>query len=89
MPSRFELFFDLVFVAIAHQLSDGAAEQASAVGVAQFVLVCDLSFHALIFDSDLCIDILVSPSYATLRVENAYPLYPQSNMVTVERVSIH
>jgi hypothetical protein len=48
-PSRFELFFDLAFVAIAHQLSDGAAEQASAIGVAQFVLVCDLSFYTLVF----------------------------------------
>ncbi|KAG8858347.1 hypothetical protein FRB91_009932 [Serendipita sp. 411] len=39
VPSRFELFFDLVFVAIAHQLSDSAAEHASGVGLAQFVLV--------------------------------------------------
>jgi hypothetical protein len=27
VPSRLELFFDLVFVAIAHQLSDAAAGQ--------------------------------------------------------------
>ncbi|KAG8738892.1 hypothetical protein FRC10_006409 [Ceratobasidium sp. 414] len=30
VPSRLELFFDLVFVAIAHQLSDSVAENASA-----------------------------------------------------------
>ena len=40
VPSRFELFFDLVFVAIAHQMSDAAAEQAGGTGVAQFILVC-------------------------------------------------
>jgi hypothetical protein len=68
----------LVFVAIAHQLSDGAAEQASAVGVAQFVLVCDLFFYTL-----------VSLSHARLKVENTYPPYPQPNMVIVERVSVH
>lgn len=38
VPSRFELFFDLVFVAIAHQLSEAAAEQASGAGAAQFIL---------------------------------------------------
>ncbi|KAG8829742.1 hypothetical protein FRC17_006134 [Serendipita sp. 399] len=38
VPSRFELFFDLVFVAIAHQLSDSAADHASGVGLAQFIL---------------------------------------------------
>jgi hypothetical protein len=87
-PSRFELFFDLVFVAIAHQLSDGAAEQASAIGVAQFVLVCDLSFY-MFFTLIGYIDILVSLSHASLKVKNTYPLYPQPNMVTVERVSVH
>ncbi|KAG9090640.1 hypothetical protein FRC06_000947, partial [Ceratobasidium sp. 370] len=39
VPSRLELFFDLVFVAIAHQLSDSVAENASAVGLAKFVLI--------------------------------------------------
>ncbi|CCA67754.1 hypothetical protein PIIN_01578 [Serendipita indica DSM 11827] len=38
VPSRFELFFDLVFVAIAHQLSDAAAEHAGGPGLAQFIL---------------------------------------------------
>ncbi|KAG8711188.1 hypothetical protein FRC11_003430 [Ceratobasidium sp. 423] len=39
VPSRLELFFDLVFVAIAHQLSDAVAENASAAGLAKFVLI--------------------------------------------------
>ncbi|KAG9088493.1 hypothetical protein FS749_002127 [Ceratobasidium sp. UAMH 11750] len=39
VPSRLELFFDLVFVAIAHQLSDSVAENASAVGLAKFILI--------------------------------------------------
>ncbi|CAE6458086.1 hypothetical protein ACGC1H_006833 [Rhizoctonia solani] len=39
VPSRLELFFDLVFVAIAHQLSEAVAENASAAGLAKFVLV--------------------------------------------------
>jgi low temperature requirement protein LtrA len=39
VPSRFELFFDLVFVAISHQLSDAAAEHAGGAGLAQFILV--------------------------------------------------
>ncbi|PVG04111.1 hypothetical protein CPB86DRAFT_778353 [Serendipita vermifera] len=38
IPSRFELFFDLVFVAIAHQLSETAAEHAGGIGLAQFIL---------------------------------------------------
>lgn len=38
VPSRLELFFDLVFVAIAHQLSDSVAENASAAGLAKFIL---------------------------------------------------
>lgn len=43
IPSRFELFFDLVFVAIAHQLSDTAAERADAAGFVHFVLVSTFS----------------------------------------------
>jgi low temperature requirement protein LtrA len=39
VPSRFELFFDLVFVAIAHQLSEVAAEHAGGPGLLLFVLV--------------------------------------------------
>jgi low temperature requirement protein LtrA len=39
VPSRFELFFDLVFVAIAHQLSEAAAEHAGGPGLLLFVLV--------------------------------------------------
>ncbi|KAF8594592.1 hypothetical protein BDV93DRAFT_549179 [Ceratobasidium sp. AG-I] len=39
VPSRLELFFDLVFVAIAHQLSDSVAENASAAGLAKFILI--------------------------------------------------
>ncbi|CAD6920460.1 unnamed protein product [Tilletia controversa] len=37
-PSRFELFFDLSFVGIIHLLADGAAESATAINVAKFVL---------------------------------------------------
>ncbi|CUA75340.1 hypothetical protein RSOLAG22IIIB_05843 [Rhizoctonia solani] len=39
VPSCLELFFDLVFVAIAHQLSESVAENASAAGLAKFVLI--------------------------------------------------
>ncbi|CAE6472537.1 unnamed protein product [Rhizoctonia solani] len=39
VPSRLELFFDLVFVAIAHQLSEAVSENASAAGLAKFVLI--------------------------------------------------
>ncbi|KAH7320370.1 hypothetical protein B0J17DRAFT_298607 [Rhizoctonia solani] len=39
VPSRLELFFDLVFVAIAHQLSEAVAENASAAGLAKFILI--------------------------------------------------
>ncbi|CAG8773764.1 6197_t:CDS:2, partial [Acaulospora colombiana] len=42
VPSRFELFFDLVFVAIAHSLSEVAAEHAGGPGLAQFILSIDL-----------------------------------------------
>ncbi|KAF8748588.1 Bacterial low temperature requirement A protein (LtrA) [Rhizoctonia solani] len=35
----FGTFFDLVFVAIAHQLSEAVAENASAAGLAKFVLI--------------------------------------------------
>lgn len=38
-PSQFELFFDLVMVGIIHKLADGAAEDATALNVAKFVLV--------------------------------------------------
>ncbi|PVG04558.1 hypothetical protein CPB86DRAFT_777843 [Serendipita vermifera] len=38
VPSRFELFFDLVFVAISHSLSEVAAEHAGGAGLAQFIL---------------------------------------------------
>lgn len=38
IPSRFELFFDLVFVAIAHQLSEVAAEHSGGPGLALFIL---------------------------------------------------
>ncbi|KAE8241871.1 hypothetical protein A4X13_0g7224 [Tilletia indica] len=37
-PSRFELFFDLSFVGIVHLLAEGAAESATAMNVAKFVL---------------------------------------------------
>lgn len=50
IPSRFELFFDLVFVAIAHQLSDTAAEHASVEGFVQFLLA---SFFTLLVCSSL------------------------------------
>ncbi|KAH7106780.1 hypothetical protein BKA62DRAFT_611499 [Auriculariales sp. MPI-PUGE-AT-0066] len=36
--SRFELFFDLVFVAFAHHLSDAAAESATGINFLRFVL---------------------------------------------------
>ncbi|KAG9102267.1 hypothetical protein FS749_009607 [Ceratobasidium sp. UAMH 11750] len=39
VPSRLEPFFDLVFVAIAHQLSNSVTENASAVGLANFILI--------------------------------------------------
>ena len=38
-PSQFELFFDLVMVGIIHKLADSAAEGATALNVAKFVLV--------------------------------------------------
>lgn len=38
-PSQFELFFDLVMVGIIHKLADGAAEAATGLNVAKFVLV--------------------------------------------------
>lgn len=38
IPSRFELFFDLMFVGIAHILADGAAEEASGFNVLKFIL---------------------------------------------------
>lgn len=38
LPSRFELFFDLMFVVIAHVLADGAVEQASGFNILKFVL---------------------------------------------------
>ncbi|PWN32443.1 uncharacterized protein FA14DRAFT_111934, partial [Meira miltonrushii] len=37
-PSQFELFFDLVMVGIIHKLADGAAEAATGLNVAKFVL---------------------------------------------------
>ncbi|PWN43216.1 hypothetical protein IE81DRAFT_346811 [Ceraceosorus guamensis] len=37
-PSRFELFFDLVFVGVCHALADGAAEHANGLNVLKFVL---------------------------------------------------
>lgn len=39
LPSRFELFFDLMFVGIAHVLAEGAVEQASGLNILKFVLV--------------------------------------------------
>ncbi|KAF7329842.1 hypothetical protein MKEN_00247600 [Mycena kentingensis (nom. inval.)] len=36
--SRFELFFDLLFVGMAHQLSEAAAEQPTGLGLAVYVL---------------------------------------------------
>lgn len=38
LPSRFELFFDLMFVGIAHVLADGAVEQATGFNILKFVL---------------------------------------------------
>lgn len=38
-PSQFELFFDLVMVGIIHKLADGAAEAATGLNIAKFVLV--------------------------------------------------
>jgi len=38
-PSQFELFFDLVMVGIIHKLADGAAEAATGLNVAKFILV--------------------------------------------------
>ncbi|WFD29912.1 hypothetical protein MSPP1_000926 [Malassezia sp. CBS 17886] len=38
LPSRFELFFDLVFVGIAHIVADGAAQESSGVNVLKFVM---------------------------------------------------
>ncbi|MCO5588070.1 hypothetical protein L7F22_042025 [Adiantum nelumboides] len=37
-PSQFELFFDLVMVGIIHKLADGAAEAATGLNVAKFIL---------------------------------------------------
>ncbi|KAJ7031647.1 hypothetical protein C8F04DRAFT_1262754 [Mycena alexandri] len=36
--SRFELFFDLLFVGLVHQISEAAAEQATGIGFAKYVL---------------------------------------------------
>lgn len=36
--SKFELFFDLLFVGIVHQISDAAAEQPTGPGLAQYIL---------------------------------------------------
>ncbi|PWN46711.1 hypothetical protein IE53DRAFT_322468, partial [Violaceomyces palustris] len=38
-PSRFELFFDLMFVGIVHQLADGAAESGTGLNVLKFALL--------------------------------------------------
>jgi hypothetical protein len=39
LPSRLELFFDLVFVAIANQMSHAIAEDATGVGIIKFILI--------------------------------------------------
>jgi hypothetical protein len=39
IPSRLELFFDLVFVAIANQMSHAIAEDATGVGIVKFILI--------------------------------------------------
>ncbi|KAF8598975.1 hypothetical protein BDV93DRAFT_526376 [Ceratobasidium sp. AG-I] len=39
VPSRLELFFDLVFVAIANQMSHSIADSASGVGIIKFILI--------------------------------------------------
>lgn len=36
--SRFELFFDLLFVGIVHQIAEAAAEQPTGIGFAKYVL---------------------------------------------------
>lgn len=36
--SKFELFFDLLFVGIIHQVSDAAAEQPNGIGLAKYIL---------------------------------------------------
>ncbi|KAJ7177934.1 hypothetical protein C8R46DRAFT_1346213 [Mycena filopes] len=38
LSSRFELFFDLLFVGLVHQISDAAAEQPTGIGFAKYVL---------------------------------------------------
>jgi len=38
-PSRFELFFDLIFVGIIHQLADGSTEVFSGSNVAKFIVL--------------------------------------------------
>lgn len=35
---RFELFFDLLFVGLIHQIAESTAEQPTAVGLAKYVL---------------------------------------------------
>ncbi|KAG8774642.1 hypothetical protein FRC16_005037, partial [Serendipita sp. 398] len=72
VPSRFELFFDLVFVAIAHQLSDSAAEHASGVGLAQFVLASILVRGALSFCFTLLTGSLLSPTWGLWNETRAF-----------------
>lgn len=38
-PSRLELFFDLAYAGIIHQLAEQAAESANGIGLAKFVLI--------------------------------------------------
>jgi hypothetical protein len=73
VPSRFELFFDVVFVAIAHQLSNVAAEQASGAGVAQFILVCGSSFPSPVSNSALRRRHSCEPFSCTLKVRGHLP----------------
>lgn len=42
--SRFELFFDLLFVGIVHQIAESAAEQPTGIGFAKYVLTFTPAF---------------------------------------------
>jgi hypothetical protein len=44
VSSRFELFFDLLFVGIVHQLAESAAEQPNGLGLTRFILTFALAF---------------------------------------------
>lgn len=57
LPSRFELFFDLMFVGIAHVVAEGATEDASGFNVLKFVLEY---FPTWAYWMDVCVFLNVS-----------------------------